>query len=161
LITLRFYIHPTSDVKIFSDICRDIKVGKFSYIGSNSTIKSNVEIGSYTMLATQVSIVGDDHIVDIVGTPIVFSGRPLKSCTKIGNDVWIGHRAIIMAGCSIGDGAIVAAGSVVTKDIPACSIYGGVPAKFIKSRFSDKHSISTHLEKLNSADYVQNPSRKK
>ena len=55
----------------------------------------------------------------------------------IGNDVWIGSDVVIMDGTRIGDGAIIAAGAVVTKDVPPYSIYGGVPAKFLKSRFTD------------------------
>ena len=54
----------------------------------------------------------------------------------IGNDVWIGYGAMIMAGVTIGDGAIVAAGAVVTKDVPPYSIVGGIPAKFIKFQWS-------------------------
>lgn len=53
---------------------------------------------------------------------------------SIGNDVWIGRRAIIMPGVSIGDGCIIGAGAVVTKDVPPFSVAGGVPAKVIKSR---------------------------
>src|SRR5690606_29947135 len=56
---------------------------------------------------------------------------------KIGNDVWIGEDAIIMGGVKIGDGAIIAARAVVTKDVPPYSIYGGVPAKLIKYRFDN------------------------
>lgn len=57
--------------------------------------------------------------------------------TVIGNDVWIGLRAIIMPGITIGDGAVVGAGSVVTKDVAPYAIVGGNPAKFIRSRFTD------------------------
>lgn len=56
----------------------------------------------------------------------------------IGNDVWIGANAIILQGVTIGDGAIIAAGAVVTKDVPPYAIVGGVPAKVIKYRFSDE-----------------------
>lgn len=56
----------------------------------------------------------------------------------IGNDVWIGCRAVIMAGVTIGDGAVIGAGAVVTKDIPPYAIVGGVPAKIIKYRFDEK-----------------------
>ena len=144
LITARFSIHTTSDVKIFSDISRDISVGRNSYIGSGSTISLGVKIGSYTMLATETSILSGDHLFDKVGLPIVYSGRPILKPTIIGNDVWIGHRCIILGGVTIGDGAIIAAGSVVTKDIPPCSIFGGVPAKFIKWRFEDPEQRMTH-----------------
>jgi hypothetical protein len=58
--------------------------------------------------------------------------------TEIGNDVWIGDRVVIMSGVKIGDGAIVAAGAVVTKDVPPYAIVGGVPARVIKYRFDEK-----------------------
>jgi virginiamycin A acetyltransferase len=62
---------------------------------------------------------------------------PFKGDTEIGNDVWIGYEAIVMPGVQIGDGAIVAAKSIVTKDVPAYTIVGGNPAKIIRQRFSD------------------------
>lgn len=62
----------------------------------------------------------------------------------IGNDVWIGYEAVILAGVSIGDGAIIGARAVVTKDVPPYTIVGGVPAKPIKKRFSDE-TISSLL----------------
>ena len=61
---------------------------------------------------------------------------PYKGDTVIGNDVWLGYESIIMPGVRIGDGAVVAAGSVVTKDVPAYTVTGGNPAREIKKRFS-------------------------
>ena len=66
-------------------------------------------------------------------------GKRISGSTKIGNDVWIGYGAIIMRGLTIGDGAIIAAGAVVTKDVPPYSIVGGVPAKVIKMRYTEEH----------------------
>lgn len=63
----------------------------------------------------------------------------------IGNDVWIGYEAIIFAGVTIGDGAIIGSRAVVTKDVPPYGIVGGVPAKLIRKRFSEE-IISTLLE---------------
>lgn len=63
---------------------------------------------------------------------------PRKGDTVIGNDVWIGRRSVIMPGVKIGDGAIVAASSVVTKDVPPYTVVGGNPAKFIRRRFGDR-----------------------
>ncbi len=68
-----------------------------------------------------------------------------KGDTRIGNDVWIGYEAIIMAVVTIGDGAIIASRAVVTKDVEPYAIVGGVPAKMIKRRFSDS-TISALLE---------------
>ncbi|MDR2976463.1 MAG: CatB-related O-acetyltransferase [Streptococcaceae bacterium] len=61
-----------------------------------------------------------------------------KGDIQVGNDVWIGYEAVIMAGVTIGDGAIIAARAVVTKDVPAYSIVGGIPARMIRKRFSDE-----------------------
>lgn len=63
---------------------------------------------------------------------------PTKGDTVIGNDVWIGYESIVMPGVRIGDGAIIAAKSVVTKDVPPYAIVGGNPAKIIKKRFDDQ-----------------------
>ncbi len=63
---------------------------------------------------------------------------PLKGDTVVGNDVWIGQNVTVMPGIHIGDGVIIAANSVVTKDVPAYHIAGGNPCKIIKKRFDDK-----------------------
>lgn len=68
-----------------------------------------------------------------------------KGNIVIGNDVWIGYEAVIMAGVTIGDGAIIGTRAVVTKDVPPYTIVGGVPAKIIRKRFSDE-VISKLLE---------------
>jgi len=60
-----------------------------------------------------------------------------KGDIVIGNDVWIGYEAVVMAGVTIGDGAIIGARAVVTKDVPPYTIVGGVPARKIRRRFSD------------------------
>jgi acetyltransferase-like isoleucine patch superfamily enzyme len=70
--------------------------------------------------------------------------------TRIGNDVWIGYGAIVLGGVTIGDGAIIAAGSVVTKDVEAYSIYGGNPAKKITERFENNEIKELHIQLLNS-----------
>lgn len=156
----RFHVSIKSDVKIKSNISRDIVVGDFSYIGSGAEICPKVRIGKYTMLATQVSIVGGDHIYDKIGIPMVFSGRPANMETIIGNDVWIGHRVIIKSGVHIGDGAIVGAGSIVTKDVPACEIFFGIPAVKFKNRFIGD-SIKKHVDTINSVMFEGNPPSRK
>ncbi len=128
-------------------ISKDLKAGKYSYIGPYCQITSNVEIGSFTMLANNVSIIGDDHTFNKAGVPIIFSGRDKKQHTYIGQDVWIGAFSIIKTGVKIGDGSIIAMGSVVTKNIEPYSIYGGVPAKKIKDRFN-ANDISIHKKML-------------
>jgi virginiamycin A acetyltransferase len=92
---------------------------------------------------------------------------PFKGDTVVGNDVWIGYEVVIMPGVTIGDGAIIAAKSVVTKDVPPYTILGGNPAQLIRQRFADEivqtlldiawwnwdiAKITRNLEKIVSAD---------
>lgn len=109
-------------------------------------------IGKFCAIATNVKFImsGANHKLDGISTypfPIFGNGwetamnllieLPSKGDTIIGNDVWIGYESVIMPGVKIGDGAIVAAKSVVVKDVPAYTVVGGNPASKIKQRFSD------------------------
>ena len=131
-----------------SEISKDLIAGDYVFIGSHCIIYPKVEIGNYTMLANNVSIIGGDHVYDKVGVPIIFSGRDLLLPTIIGKDCWIGANAIIMTGVHIGDGVIVGAGSVVTKDLQPYCVYGGVPAKKIKDRFKNPEDLMIHRKKI-------------
>ena len=128
-------------------VCKDLIAEKYSFIGLNCLLGPKVKIGRFSMLANNVSVIGGDHIFSDPNKPIIFSGRPDLQETIIGDDVWIGAFSIIMSGVKIGDGAIVGAGSVVTKNVPPYSIYAGVPAKFIKMRFNDDE-IKIHIKML-------------
>ncbi|MDE5901508.1 MAG: CatB-related O-acetyltransferase [Muribaculaceae bacterium] len=130
-------VHPTFlATPKMHNVSKDIKCGAYSFIGNNCTIYPKVIIGDYTMIANNVSIIGADHNYRTPGIPMVFNGRENIPETIVGKDVWIGAHSIIMVGVKIGNGAIVAAGSVVTKDVEPYAIVGGVPAKIIRYRFS-------------------------
>ncbi|WP_189373008.1 acyltransferase [Vogesella alkaliphila] len=134
-------------------ISRDLVVGDFSYIGPNSIVCPKVKMGRFVMFGPSVVIMGKDHRFDIIGQPMIFSGRePLKG-TTIGDDVWIGAGVFIMEGVTVGAGAIIGANSVVTKDVPAGEIHAGNPAKKIKERFSSHNELQVHLEKLAKGNY--------
>lgn len=108
-------------------------------------------IGKFCMIASDVSFImnGANHLTDAVSTyPFAVFGHgwsqamegktyPHKGDTVIGNDVWLGHKAVLMPGVTIGDGAIVAAHAVVTKDVAPYAIVGGNPAKVLRMRFSE------------------------
>lgn len=128
-------------------ISKDFVAGEYSFVGDGCRIGPKVQIGKYVMFGPNVAIVGDDHRFDIAGTPIIFSGRPPLRSTVIGDDAWIGFGTVIISGVTIGRGAIVAANSVVTKDVPPYTIYAGSPAKKIKDRFSDQDLV-VHDEML-------------
>lgn len=138
-------VHYSAMISSGCDISNDLIMEAETYIGPNCLIGPNVVIKKFAIIGPYVSIVGHDHIFDKVGVPIIYSGRPHgEAKTYIGKDAWIGAGSIILSGVNIGSGAIVAAGSVVTKNIPECTIYGGVPARFIKNRFSEDDKMK-HL----------------
>ncbi|MCQ2181836.1 MAG: hypothetical protein MJY89_00295 [Bacteroidales bacterium] len=129
-------------------IARDLHADRYAYIGLRSTINPNVHIGAYTMLSDDVSIVGGDHNFKRVGRPMIFAGRDVFKETRIGIDCWIGAGSIVMCGVKIGDGSIIAAGSLVTKDVEPFSIYGGSPARKIRDRFDSPEDAERHMELL-------------
>lgn len=85
------------------------------------------------MIGPDVVILTRTHSIDRVDVPMIEQGFWTGKVT-IGNDVWIGMRSVIMPGVNIGNGAVVGAGAVVTKDVPDYAIVGGVPARVIKYR---------------------------
>jgi acetyltransferase-like isoleucine patch superfamily enzyme len=147
------HVHSTFIASPRCHISLDFEAGEFSFVGPGCTIYPKVKIGRYTMLANDVKILGGDHYYKRVCAPIIFSGREELRPTVIGNDVWVGAYSLVMAGVTIGNGAIVAAGSVVTKDVPPYAVVGGCPAKFIKMRF-DKEQIAEHEKIINQPSSV-------
>lgn len=148
-------VHPTFIASKGCTISKDFVAGAYSYVGPNSLIYPKVTLGDYSMIANDVMIIGSDHKFSEPDLPIIFSGRDKLSPTNIGKDVWIGTRAIVMAGVSIGNGAIIGAGAVVTEDVRPYSIVVGVPAREIKRRFNDEE-IEIH-EKMLSRTYKELP----
>lgn len=120
-------------VKKGAEISLNSTIGNDSELGSNSVIQGNVDIGNNVIMGPDIKIYSRNHKYDRLDIPIQQQGKSYYK-TKIGDDVWIGANVIITAGCNIGDHVIIAAGSVVTKDIPEWAIIGGVPAKVIKFR---------------------------
>lgn len=117
-------------------------IGNNCYIGQ-STLITSAKIGNYTSIASGVKIGQGEHPIKNVSTSsLFFNDNVFEKLTEkeciIGNDVWIGTNAVILRGISIGNGAIIGAGSVVTKDVPDFSINVGVPAKVIKYRFNNQ-----------------------
>lgn len=143
----------STDTKLFN--CR---VGRGTYFNVGTELH-NVLIGRYCSIGSNVkAITGRHPTADFVSThPAFFSTAEQAGFTyvkenkfeeylyvkgrytvEIGNDVWIGTDASLMGGIRIGDGAIVAAGAIVTKDVPPYAIVGGIPARIIKYRFNNE-----------------------
>jgi len=127
---------------------KDLKAGPYGCMLKGVSVVPRVEIGKYVMFSPEVLIVGGDHCKDIPGVPMIFSGRPETPKTVIEDDVWIGARAIIMAGVRIGRGSVIGANAVVTKDVPPYAIWAGNPAKEVKRRFENQKDIATHQKML-------------
>lgn len=145
-------VDATASVHPSARVSTDLSAGPYVFIGRDCTIPPLVSIGKYTMLASTVAVVGDDHCWSDPTLPIQFSGRPTQQHTVIGDDAWLGHGVIVMRGVTIGDGAIVAAGAVVTRDVPDYEIWGGVPARRIRSRFESDSQREQHEQMLASGD---------
>ena len=143
------------DVRLFNT-----KVGRFTYIGRKSIIR-NANIGQFCSFAADLMIGLDQHPSrGFISTyPSFFVDKPssypsfvheqlfedISPQITIGNDVWIGFRAVISGGVRIGDGAIIATGAVVTRDVEPYSIVAGVPAKLVRKRYSEE-DIATLLK---------------
>ena len=110
-------------IKDHVDLAKDVLI----------TTTGGVEIGERTLIGYRTQIISSDHTIPPIGEPFPISGDNHKKIV-IGKDVWIAANCLITAGVSIGDGAVIGGGSVVTKDVPQNAIVGGVPAKIIKMR---------------------------
>ncbi|GGH56144.1 hypothetical protein GCM10007423_64420 [Dyadobacter endophyticus] len=144
------------------------KVNRHTYVGKNSYF-SNATIGSFTSIGPDVICGMGGHPLSFVSTYPGFYKKAIAGSTffgtefsfeekkesTIGNDVWIGARAIIIGGVNIGDGAVVASGAVVTKDVPDYAIVAGVPAKIVKYRFDPEEIAGLQRLKWWSYDDAQ------
>ncbi len=143
------YVSSTSKINNMTNVYYS-NINNYTYIGSNCSI-IHTEIGKFCSIADNVIIGGANHTVEWISTSPVFNSRKniLKQNfsdkefnpylkTIIGNDVWIGNNCLIKAGVSIGNGAVIGMGSVVTKNINSYEIWAGNPAKKIRMRFEDE-----------------------
>jgi maltose O-acetyltransferase len=111
-----------------------IRLGDHSDIGVDSRVQGPLTIGNDVMMAPGVMIYTSNHSFDRIDVPMRTQGNAEKRPVVIADDVWIGARVIILPGVTVGTGAILAAGSVVTKDVPPFAIVGGNPARVIRLR---------------------------
>jgi len=113
---------------------RGIRIGDRSGLGVDCRVGGPLDIGHQVMMAPGVIILTRNHRFDALDVPMIDQGYEPGEGVVIEDDVWLCTNVIILPGCRIGKGAIVAAGAVVTKDVPPYAIVGGNPAKFIRQR---------------------------
>lgn len=124
----------------------DVVIGNNVQFGNGCNVASNVHFGNNVLMAGNVQFVGrHDHSFSTPGVTIWDGERGENGTTVVEDDVWLGASVIVISGVTIGRGSIVAAGSVVTGDIPPCEIWAGVPAKKVKDRFTCEADKVKHL----------------
>lgn len=148
----------------------ELKIGLNFYIGRYSQIECDAVIGDNVIFGNFVSLVGKyDHHYQRVGVPIAHSDRirhpdynwrGLDQRVTIHDDVWVGLGAIVLSGVTIGEGSIIAAGSVVTRNVEPYAVYAGVPARRVASRFNSSAELQEHLRIIKTQEYrVRSASR--
>lgn len=111
-----------------------VEIGEYSGIGRNSYLNGKVIIGDSVMMGPECLIYTVNHCIEDPLVPMRCQGNCPEEPVYIEDDVWIGARVTILPGVRIGHGSVIAAGAVVTKEIPPYAIAGGVPAKVIRYR---------------------------
>ena len=136
---------------------RNITIGNDVYIGPHALFlctESQIFIGNKVLFGPHVTIIGGDHRITDVGRFIydVLDKHPEDDQdVHIEDDVWIGTNTTLLKGVTVGRGSVVAAGALVTKDVPPYAIVGGVPAKVLKYRFTPEQ-IQEHERQLYAED---------
>ena len=128
-------------------IGNNVQFGSYCRIRNEATFKDNI------LIAGSVCFIGrNDHDISKPGQLIWNGERGRDGRVIVESDVWIGHGCIVLSGVTIGMGSIIAAGSVLTKDVPPCEVWGGVPARKIRDRFKNEAEMLHHLEYLKSLE---------
>lgn len=141
-------IDPTAKICQRSNLI-NVSMGRYSYMGAANSM-NNVKIGNFCSIASYCAIGGGAHPTSFVpSSPVFLDGNNVfgknfahltfeeSKPVVVGNDVWIGEGCFIAGGVSIGDGAIIGAHSVVTKDVKPFAIVAGAPARLLRYRFAD------------------------
>lgn len=126
--------HPWPGTKPYASrlvIGRETAINEFNNIRAAG---GEIRIGSHCLISQFVSIIASNHAIDGFDSVRYAPWDKSKNCVEIGDDVWIGAHAVVLPGVRIGTGAVVAAGAVVTRDVPAYAVVAGIPAQLKRFR---------------------------
>lgn len=128
-------IAKTANIERGAQFSRRVTVGHESGIGIRAYIQGETHIGDYVMMGPDCNIWTINHNMSQLDIPMCKQGVQKEKPVYIGDDVWIGSRVTILPGCHIGNGAVIGAGSVVTRDVPDYAIAAGNPVRVIRYRY--------------------------
>lgn len=151
-------VHPSAKIESGTSFISS-SIERHSFCGYDCDVYL-ASIGSFTSIANGVVLGGARHPMEWVSTsPVFYAGRDSVKAkfaehkltppagVRIGHDVWIGRSAIVLAGVTVGDGSVIGAGSVVTKDVPSYAIVAGNPARLMRYRFDE--NVIQKLKEIN------------
>jgi len=148
-----FDVGPGATISAF----KGLYIGNEVYVGKHATVQIEGVIGDHVLLANNVGIVGRrDHDIHTLGKSVrtsewIGASASLQTeQTEIGSDVWIGFGSTVLSGVRVGDSAVIAAGSVVTRDVDPNTIVAGVPARPVARRF-EENTFGEHWRRLEAA----------
>jgi acetyltransferase-like isoleucine patch superfamily enzyme len=128
---------------------RLVKIGAGTGIGHRLLVHSNVVIGRDVLIANEVAFLNKhEHVTDVPSVLVAAGEGDVSGVTTVGDDVWIGYRVTLLGPLAIGDGAIIAAGSVVLEDVPPMTIVAGVPGRVVRRRFDSPEAEVEHLRAI-------------
>lgn len=144
-----------------------LRIGQGVYLGKEVHIACNAEIGDYVLIADRVALVGrNDHDFRAVGIPMRFTPQvsptmaempahvdPARHLVRVEDDVWLGFGCVVLSGVTIGRGAVVAAGAVVSRDVAPYDIVAGNPARPVGRRFDDAQCIAEHERRIRTGTF--------
>lgn len=124
----------------------EVEIGDHSSLGIRCRVPFNLKVGKDVMMGPDVIVIGENHQFANCDLPMRLQGYKEYPPVRIEDDVWIGARVIILPGLKIGRGAIIGAGSVVTRDVPSYAICAGNPARIIRFRWESSNPSPCGLE---------------
>jgi maltose O-acetyltransferase len=134
----RIFRYVGKDVTVHSGVTfgsgANIEIGDYSSLNVDCSIANDTIIGRDVMMGPEVLILSGSHSFQRIDIPMREQGAPARRAVRIGDDVWIGARSILLPGVVVGNHCIVAAGSIVTKEVPDYAVVAGNPARIVRFR---------------------------